>query len=84
MDNDLEVLMKKIDGRYYLRMYWPTSYRYEIDSNDYKPRYHIYVENEEVEVLPYWASEWDAEKRFKEILDMMGITCDDMYVWREI
>lgn len=84
MPNDLEVLMKKIGGKYYLRVYWPTSYRYEIDPDGYKPRYHIYVEDEEVEVLPYWTSELDAEKRFKEILNMMGVVCEDMYIWREI
>lgn len=80
----LEVLVRNVDGRLRVRCYWPTSFRQELNKEDWRPYYHIYIEDEEVEVLPYWTSEEDAEKRFNEILGLMFIECEDMFMRRPI
>lgn len=73
---------KKIWGKTLVKCYWPNFYRFEWD--DDTARYHIYIENEEVEICPLQASKEEVDMRFHDLLDERGIKDDNMYVRRSI
>lgn len=61
-------------GKEYVKCYWPNSIRYEdIDWDNQKAYWCIYINDERVESAPLCATEKEARQRLLELCDEHGV-----------
>lgn len=71
------VEIKKMNGKKYVKCYWPNSIRYEdIDGDNEKAYWCIYINGERVDTAPLCANEEEARIR---LLDL----CEEYWVEEE-
>lgn len=65
---------KTINWEKYVKCYWPNSIRYEdIDWDNEKAYWCIYINDERVESAPLCATPWEARMRLLELCNEHGV-----------
>ena len=78
--------IKQVWNKVLHKCYWPHFYRFELEDED-KGYYHIYINNEDVEICPLCASLDEVKDRFYTLLEENWIewtSDEDMYVRKEL
>lgn len=76
--------IKQVWNKTYHKCYGPNFFRYEEEADWEKAYYHIYINNEEVEVCPLAATREEVDARFHDLLHEHGIKDDNMYVRKQV
>ena len=76
--------IKTIHGKKYVKCYWPNSIRYEdIDGDNEKAYWCIYINGERVETAPLAATEEEARIRLADLCWENGVE-EEQRVWKPL